>query len=133
MLTWFLRQRFADKIAVMLAVLVLVPALWTALSSFLFLRLMGAWLQQQYPLDDINSYWIWWVYYVDRAAQPLRTQQWLAVSGIAAALPFGAFLIRQIMDHFSRGGTGQSVYGTTQWADRKQMASRDISTRRRPF
>jgi len=120
MLTWFLRQRPLDKAAVLLVVLPAVPALWTLLASILFRQLMGAWIQQQFPLSDTAAWWMWWPYYLDAAEQTLRTKQWLAVSGVVAALPFAAFIARQVIDHVGRGRR-QSLYGKTGWASPEEM------------
>ena len=51
---------------------------------------------------DVSSYLAWWDYFL-ADAQPLRIQGWLAVSGVAAAVPFIAFIARQAIDYASGG------------------------------
>ena len=131
MLHWFVRQKRIDKIAVLLAAAVVVPVAWTAIASYLLISLMGAWTRQHYPFSELSTYWQWWAFFYD-AAQPIRIHKWLALSGVAAALPFVAFIVRQVMD-YPRDISRSPVYGKTQWASRDQMKSGSISTTRRPF
>jgi hypothetical protein len=132
LLGWFLRQRLADKIAVVLFAAAMTPIIWTALASFMFILLMGPWARQHFPFGDPATYWQWWAFFLDDA-QPLRVHRWLAVSGIAAVAPFVAFIVRQVMDYVGGSKGGISVYGRTGWANQKQMKARGISTSKRPF
>ena len=102
MLHWYLRQGWPKQLVVLAVVAVAVPILWTAIASYLFVDLMGHGLRQYYPRRDVNSYLVWWDYFLTDA-QPLRIQGWLAVSGVAAAVPFIAFIARQAMDYAGGG------------------------------
>jgi type IV secretory pathway TraG/TraD family ATPase VirD4 len=133
LLGWFLRQRFVDKLAVGLFAAAMTPILWTVVASGMFIGLMGAWLRQQFPFSDPDRYWQWWAYFLDDA-QPQRVHLWLTVSGVAAALPFVAFIVRQVMDYFgAKNAKRPSLYGKTGWAKPQQMAKRNISLNQDPF
>jgi type IV secretion system protein VirD4 len=102
MLHWYLRQGWPKQLVVLAVVAVAVPILWTAIASYLFVDLMGNGLRQYYPRRDVSSYLVWWDYFLTDA-QPLRIQGWLAVSGVAAAVPFIAFIARQAIDYAGGG------------------------------
>ena len=140
MLTWFLRQRWLDKIAVILFALLVVALLWTALASYFLILLLGQSMRTAYPFSDPDTYWVWWVFLFDDA-QPVRILLWLKISGFAAAAPFVALVLRQIMDlnrnrgprylrHASDGSlkplkTGVSDnHGHASWATAAQLAAR---------
>ena len=131
MLGWFLRQTWPNKLAVGLFALAMTPVIWTAGASFLFIRLMGPWIQQQFPLSDPDTYWQWWAYFLDDA-QPRRVHLWLAVSGVAAVLPFIAFITRQVMDYAGHSKR-PALYGKTGWASRDEMRRGDVKTTRDIF
>jgi len=131
MLGWFLRQTWPNKLAVGLATLTITPVLWTAGASYLFIDLMGQGLRQYYPRDDLGSYLVWWDYFPP-SGQPHRVQLWLLVSGLASALPFAAFAIRQVIDHFNRG-TRPSLYGKVDWANRDSMKKHGVTTSKNLF
>ena len=131
MLIWFLRQRGADKLAVVLVAVVVIPVLWTALASCMLIALLGAHAHQIYPLSDPTTYFQWWVFLFD-AAPSAKLRLWLAVSGVAAAAPFVAFALRQMMDYFGTART-PLIYGKTHWATPAEMKANKISSRRKPF
>jgi hypothetical protein len=129
MLGWYLRQGWPRQLAVLAALAVVVPILWTAIASYLFVDLMGR--RPSYPSSEVGSYLVWWDYFL-ADGQTLRVHTWLAVSGVAAALPFGAYIARQVMDR--AGSTKRpSLYGATGFASREQMQQRDIDLNQRPF
>ena len=131
MLIWFLRQSGANKLAVLLAIAVAAPILWTALASYLLIALLGAHARQIFPFNDPQTYFQWWVFLSD-PEQTARTHLWVRVSGVAATAPFIAFILRQVLDYL-RSDQRPSLYGKTQWADRQQMKEACISTTKRPF
>lgn len=130
MLIWFLRQSGANKLAVLLAAAVVMPILWTALASYMLIALLGAGTRQLHPLSDPATYFQWWMFWSD-AGQTARTHLWIWVSGVAAATPFVAFVLRQVLDYLGSDNR-PSLYGKTQWADRRQMKEARISTTKRP-
>jgi hypothetical protein len=132
MLNWYLRQGWPKQLVVLAVVMVAVPILWTAIASYLFVDLMGDGLRHYYPRSDISRYFVWWDYFlVD--GQPVRVQRWLALSAVVATLPFGALVVRQVMDHVGAGAKRPAVYGRTAWASRDQMRARDITASKKPF
>lgn len=131
MLQWYLRQGWPRQLAMLAAVAIVVPILWTAIASYLFVDLMA--LRQYYPRTDIGSYSVWWDYFL-ADDMPVRVHRWLFLSGVAAALPFGAYIVREVMDRIGGSHTKRpSLYGKTGWADREQMARRNIKHDREPF
>jgi hypothetical protein len=132
MLNWYLRQGWPKQLTVLAVMAVAVPILWTAGASYLFIDLMGAGFRQAYPHSDFGSYLVWWDYCLTDG-QPVRVQRWLAVSGLVAALPFAAFIVRQVTDHFGGGAKRPAVYGRTRWASRADQRARDITASKKPF
>jgi type IV secretory pathway TraG/TraD family ATPase VirD4 len=131
MLRWYLRQGWATQLVVIAIVVVMVPILWTAIASYLFLDLMGNGLRRYYPRGDIGSYLVWWDYFL-ADGQRARVRLWLAVSAAVAALPFVAFIARQVIDHV--GGTKRpSLYGSTGWASSHDMRRGGVKTKREVF
>lgn len=107
------------------AVFVAIAA-WTILASQLFVWLAG--LSAHFPSPRIE----WWRY----ARQPHidgSTLAYLFASGIIAGLPIlavsGLFaaVILQVMKK------SRSLYGSTAWANEKEMTGAEIRTDRSPF
>ena len=132
MLHWYLRQGWPKQLAVLAVVAVMVPILWTAIASYLFVDLMGHGLRQDYPRSEIGSYFVWQDYFL-ADDQPVRVRLWLAVSGVAAAVPFVAFIVRQVMDHSGKGAKRPSLYGKTGWATDEQMRGGGIGLKKDLF
>jgi hypothetical protein len=132
LIVWFLKQRRADKIAVCLAVLVMTPVLWTALASVLFVALKGAGMREQHPFTDPYTYWLWLDYF-SYADQPLNTVRLLMVSGVVAAFPFAALIVRQGIDYVS-GRAGRPVlYGASAWASQEDEQRGNVRTTKEIF
>lgn len=131
MLGWFLRQDWRNKLAVSVAALFVTIVIWTAAASYLFIDLMGHSLRQYYPRSDIESYTVWWDYFTTDG-QPKRVHLWLTVSGVAAALPFAAVIVRQIIDHVGTR-VRQSLYGQSGFASTEDMTNRGIVFKKEPF
>jgi type IV secretory pathway TraG/TraD family ATPase VirD4 len=132
MLHWYLRQGWPKQLAVLAVVAVAVPILWTASASYLFVDLMGHGLRQDYPRSEIGSYFVWQDYFL-ADDQPVRVRLWLAVSGAAAAVPFAAFIARQVMDRSGNGAKRPSLYGKTGWATDEQMRGGGIGLKKDLF
>jgi type IV secretory pathway TraG/TraD family ATPase VirD4 len=126
MLGWYLRQGWPRQLAVLAALAVVVPILWTAIASYLFVDLMGSGLRQYYPRSDIGSYLVWWDYFLTDD-QPIRLKRWLVVSGATATMPFAAFLVRLVMDSTS-DTKRPALYGKTGWASREDMRHGNVKT-----
>jgi hypothetical protein len=135
MLNWYLRQGTRRQMVVLGVVIVATPFLWNAMASFFFIDLMGHGMRLDYPRSDIGSYFVWQDYFLSDG-QPPRVRLWLAVSGVAAAVPFAGLIVRLAMDHSGRGsrGTGggkrPSLYGKSGWADEGHMHRGGIGTKR---
>jgi type IV secretory pathway TraG/TraD family ATPase VirD4 len=132
MLHWYLRQGWPRQLAVLAVVAVAMPILWTAIASYLFVDLMGNGLRQDNPRTEISSYFVWLDYFLTDN-QPVRVRLWLAVSGVAAALPFVAFIVRQVTDRSGNGAKRPSLYGKTGWATDEQMRGGGIGLKKDLF
>jgi hypothetical protein len=124
MLGWYLRQGWPRQLAVLAALAVVVPILWTAIASYLFVDLMG-W-RSSYPRSEVGSYLVWWDYFL-ADGQTSSVQRWLVVSGAAATVPFGAMVVRLVMGYTS-DAKRPALYGKTGWASREDMRHGNVKT-----
>lgn len=132
MLNWYLRQGWPKQLVALAALIILVPILWTALASFLFIDLMGASFRVNYPHSDLGSYLVWWDYAL-ADGQPKLTNIWLALSGGASAFPWVALVASSLRRIFGRVSPQPDLWGTTSFADRREMRAGGIKTKKRVF
>lgn len=93
---------------------------WESLASILFLAILGFW--RVYPWPD--RLWMWTRYAIEAHANAI-VLQWLIITGIMSVLTH--LLIAALVIRWRIKPKAKPVYGQTDWADRKQMAGRDIS------